>query len=156
MSENTKDKKVVVVANLKSPVVGFVLALFLGWLGVDRFYKGGILSIVFGIIKLIFGVILFFGLAIFSILASADSYMGYIIRCLIGGYALWYVLDLIFVPLGISLDNRKKIARTQGGNQGQINTKKSKVLNVFNIAIKVVLVIVILILVAFIALTFLF
>lgn len=43
MSENTQ--KVIVVANLKSPVVGFVLALFLGWLGVDRFYKGGVLSI---------------------------------------------------------------------------------------------------------------
>lgn len=48
MSENTQNQKVVVVVNLKSPVVGFVLALFLGWLGVDRFYKGGSVSILLG------------------------------------------------------------------------------------------------------------
>lgn len=112
MSENTKDKKVVVVANLKSPVVGFVLALFLGWLGVDRFYKGGVLSILLGIIKLIFGVIMFFGFAILGLLVAATdgTDTGFMLKVLFYGYIIWYILDLIFVPLGIVLDNRRKLA----------------------------------------------
>ncbi len=119
MSENTQNQKVIVVANLKSPVVGFVLALFLGWLGVDRFYKGGVLSILLGIIKLIFGVMLvFFGLTLISgfgwlLLASvlvANNDSQQTIEIVFVGYALWYILDLIFVPLGISLDNRRKLA----------------------------------------------
>lgn len=119
MSENTKNEKVVVVAKLKSPVVGFVLALFLGWLGVDRFYKGGFLSILLGIIKLIFGVMLvFFGLTLIAgfgwlLLTSvlvADKDSQQVISIVFIGYAVWYILDLIFVPLGISLDNRRKLA----------------------------------------------
>lgn len=119
MSENTQNQKVVVVANLKSLVVGFVLALFLGWLGVDRFYKGGFLSILLGIIKLIFGVMLvFFGLTLIAgfgwlLLVSvlvADKDSQQVISIVFIGYAVWYILDLIFVPLGIVLDNRKKLA----------------------------------------------
>lgn len=114
-----KNEKVVVVANLKSPVVGFVLALFLGWLGVDRFYKGGFLSIFLGIIKLIFGVMLvFFGLTLIAgfgwlLLASVlvvDKDSQQVINIVFIGYAVWYILDLILVPLGIVLDNRRKLA----------------------------------------------
>ena len=115
MSENTKNEKVVVVANLKSPMIGFVLALFLGWLGVDRFYKGGILSILLGIIKLILGVMFLLGFAVVSIFIIALDGVMYLLI----GYIIWYVLDLILVPLGIVLDNRRKMAIAK--NMGNVS-----------------------------------
>lgn len=115
MSENTKSEKVVVVANLKSPVVGFVLALFLGWLGVDRFYKGGILSILLGIVKLILGLLFVLGFTVLSIFIIALDGVMYLLI----GYIIWYVLDLILVPLGIVLDNRRKLAIAK--NMGNVS-----------------------------------
>lgn len=151
MSENTQNQKVVVVANLKSPVIGFVLALFLGWLGVDRFYSGGVVNIVFGIIKLIIGLIFFFGLAfIFILAAGIDGIIGEIARVLFFGYIIWYILDLILVPLGISLDNRKKLSIAQGGNQTQEKTIAKSIGKVLSIIIRIALVIVIVLLLAFI------
>lgn len=150
MSENTNNQKVVVVANLKSPVVGFVLALFLGWLGVDRFYKGGSVSILLGVFKLIGGLMfvvyvnfwLFFGMLMVS-----NSDIGAAIGVAVSIYLLWYVLDLILIPLGISLDNRKKLAIAQGGNQVQEQiTAKSVGKSALNVAIGVIMVIGILIL----------
>lgn len=134
MSENTKNEKVVVVANLKSPVIGFVLALFLGWLGVDRFYKGGGVSIVLGIIKLIWGLSIVSGLFFVFVFASVfafalarfaveSEFIQTIMSFYVGIYVLWYVLDLIFVPLEISLDNRKKLAIAQGNYKQEKITK---------------------------------
>lgn len=141
MSENTQ--KVVVVANLKSPVVGFVLALFLGWLGVDRFYKGGVLSILLGIIKLILGVLFLLVFAVFSIFIIGFKGVIYLLI----GYIIWYVLDLILVPLGIVFDNRKKLAMAQGGNQAHEKITATSVgKSVLNIIIGVAVVIGILIL----------
>lgn len=116
MSENTKSEKVVVVANLKSPVVGFVLALFLGWLGVDRFYKGGIISIVLGIVKLIFGLLMFFKVVLVAIFLTATTGAAELLMIMAVLYIAWYVLDLIFVPLGIVLDNRRKLAIAKNTN----------------------------------------
>lgn len=50
--EKVDDKKLVVFQSLdlRSPTVAIVLSLFLGFLGIDRFYIGNIL---FGILKLI-------------------------------------------------------------------------------------------------------
>lgn len=148
MSENTQNQKVVVVANLKSPVIGFVLALFLGWLGVDRFYKGGVVSIVAGIIKLIIGLIFFFGFAFIFIFAiGIGGTIGYIAQFLFFGYIIWYILDLIFVPLGIVSDNRKKLAIMQGSNQAQEKiTAKNIGKSVLNIIISVVVAIGVLVL----------
>ena len=144
MSENTQNQKVVVVANLKSPVVGFILALFLGWLGVDRFYKGGSVSILLGIVKLICGLSLVFGYIVIIFFFDIDAQT--IIYAIIV-YVVWCILDLILVPLGIVFDNRKKLAMTQGGSQAQekINTK-SVGKSVLNIAIGVAVVIGVLIL----------
>lgn len=157
MSENTQNQKVVVVANLKSPVIGFVLALFLGWLGVDRFYKGGVSGIVLGIIKLICGLTLVIGrIFLFFVYALADEGLQEFITIAIGIYVVWYILDLIFVPLGISLDNRKKLSIAQGGNQTpeKITAKsigKSMLRIVIGVAVAIGLVIIIVLLLAFIA-----
>ncbi len=109
MSENNQK---VVVMPLKSPVIGFVLALFLGWLGVDRFYKGNVLL---GIIKLIGGLIFFVCGALawvfISWLIESGSSLGMTIGVAGLIYILWYILDLILVPLGISRDNAKKLAQ---------------------------------------------
>lgn len=151
MSENTQNQKVVVVANLKSPVIGFVLALFLGWWGVDRFYKGGAVSIVLGIIKLIF-----FFVAIVSLVVApfgGDGTM-YYAMILCGGYITLYILDLIFVPLGIVFDNRKKLSIAQGGNQTPEKTIAKSIGKVLSIIIRIALVIVIVLLLAFIAFAF--
>lgn len=98
MSENNQK---VVVMPLKSPVIGFVLALFLGWLGVDRFYKGNVLL---GIIKLIGGLIFFVCGALawvfISLLIQSGSSLGMTIGVAGLIYILWYILDLILVPLG--------------------------------------------------------
>lgn len=50
--EKLDESKVAPLAmiSLKSPVVGLILGLFLGGLGIDRFYKG---NIILGILKLI-------------------------------------------------------------------------------------------------------
>lgn len=144
MSENTKNQKVVVVANLKSPVVGFVLALFFGWLGVDRFYKGDSVSILLGIIKLICGLSLVFGYIVIIFFLAFDVQT--IIYAIIV-YVVWCILDLILVPLGIVFDNRKKLAIMQGGNQAQEKiTAKSVGKSVLNIVIGVAVVIGVLIL----------
>lgn len=103
MSENTQNQKVV-VANLKSPVVGFVVAWLLGWFGVDRFYKGGILSILLGVVKLILG-----SSAIF-ISFTGDGFL------VVFAYIVWYFLDFILVPFGIVLDNRRKLAMANNAN----------------------------------------
>ncbi|MCX2716898.1 TM2 domain-containing protein [Helicobacter sp. MIT 21-1697] len=65
---------------LKNPVVGLVLGLFLGILGADRFYKG---DIVLGIVKLL--------------LCWATLY-------------IWAIVDLVLVWKGIKQDNLNKIS----------------------------------------------
>lgn len=122
MSENVKNEttKVVVVANLKSPVIGFVLALFLGWLGIDRFYKGGIISIVLGIVKLICGLAFITGvIGVVFFIAAFDKDLYNIMGSIGATYILWCILDLIFVPLGIVFDNRRKLAVAKGAVNGK-------------------------------------
>lgn len=54
-------------------------------------------------------------------------------------YITLYIVDLIFVPLGIVSDNRKKLAIMQGSNQAQEKiTAKSIGKSVLNIIIGVV------------------
>ncbi|MGX2982745.1 hypothetical protein [Helicobacter sp. 23-1045] len=109
MSENVKNENVkVVVANLKSPVIGFVLTIFLGGFGIDRFYKGGIISILLGIIKL-FGII---GALVVFFAVGVEAGIVYAIL-----YGIVYFLDWFLVPLGIVLDNRAKLKTAQDGQK---------------------------------------
>lgn len=62
--------------------------------------------------------LVFFGLTLIAgfgwlLLASvlvADKDSQQVINIVFIGYAVWYILDLILVPLGIVLDNHRKLA----------------------------------------------
>lgn len=69
---------------LKDPIIGLVLGLFLGVFGADRFYKG---DIGLGVAKLILT------LTIFGIIISG----------------IWAIVDLFLVWQGIKRDNFQKI-----------------------------------------------
>lgn len=69
---------------LKNPLIGLILGIFLGTLGIDRFYKG---NIGLGIAKLVL-TLTYFGLIISSI---------------------WAIVDLFLVWKGIKKDNLQKI-----------------------------------------------
>lgn len=95
MSQN---QKVIFVAT-KSAVVGFVLnCIGLGFYGVDRFYKGdkwlGLLKFVSSI-NCIVG--WFVGLE-FALFAFFHMF-------------IWWPADFILVPLGIVIDNKRKLAK---------------------------------------------
>lgn len=91
--------KVIVVANEKSAVLGFIINLLgLGWFGFDRFYKG---DFILGTFKLIMGM----GGIVVALLF--DKYGHYAIV----GYLFLWILDFILVPLGIIKDNAKKRAK---------------------------------------------
>lgn len=66
--------------SLKDPVMGLILGIFFGCFGVDRFYKGDILL---GILKFV------------------------LLFVLVG--AIWALIDLYLVWVGIKKDNYKKI-----------------------------------------------
>ena len=122
MSENVKNEnvKVVVMVSPKSPIIGFLLALFLGWLGIDRFYKGGIISIVLGIVKLICGLAFITGvIGVVFFIAAFDKDLYNMMGSIGATYILWCILDLIFVPLGIFFDNRRKLAVAKGAANGK-------------------------------------
>lgn len=145
MSENTQNQKVVVVANQKSPLIGFILALFLGWLGVDRFYMGGTKGIVLGVIKLVCVLIIFMVCIIFRrMLFFAGDEAQIIMSVILFAYIFLYIGDLICVPFEIINANRKKIAiakgisNTQDKNIGKKITKNiGKIFFVFILAIAV-------------------
>ena len=69
------------VLPLKDPVVGLILGIFLGVLGVDRFYKG---DIGLGIVKLLLCWLTF---------------------------GVWWLIDLFLVYKGIKRDNLQKITQ---------------------------------------------
>ena len=82
--ENLDDSTALALAAipLKDPVLGIVLSIFLGYFGIDRFYKG---DIILGILKLLF--------------------------CWLT-LGLWWLLDCFLVFRGIKEDNFQKIITT--------------------------------------------
>ena len=94
----------------KSPILGFVLSLFLGWIGADRFYMGGTKSIIFGVIKIVCGVIVFLGCVVFyrSLVFSGRDAID-IMQGVVLVYSFFYLVDLVVVPFSI-LDRNRKIA----------------------------------------------
>ena len=105
---NNENARVATNEQPKSAVIGFALSLFLGWLGADRFYIGGTKSIVFGVIKVVCGVIIFLGCIVFyrPLIFSGQNAI-YAMQIVISIYVLLYFADLICVPYDIISTNRK-------------------------------------------------
>ena len=92
----------------KSPVVGFFLSLFLGWIAVDRFYNG---DIALGVLKIVVGIV-----ALFSWLFVVGSFFVGSLAGILGSHilvgvasfasSLWYIIDLIYIPVIISVNNK--------------------------------------------------
>lgn len=112
LKEVSEDKMPILSAvQLKNSVIGLVLGLFLGGLGVDRFYKGDFLL---GGIKLAL-VLLYFvciGSATAAVVGGSLEFAGFL-----GGLAIfflitlfiWCITDLFLVWRGIKRDNFNKI-----------------------------------------------
>lgn len=101
MNENNQK---VVVMPLKSPVIGFVLAFFLGWLGIDRFYKG---NTKIGLFKLFCLPLA----GIFSIISMAFPMLALLPFVVLGIGCFFWFFDWFLVPFGIILDNDRKLAQ---------------------------------------------
>lgn len=87
-------------ASPKSPAIGLVLGLFLGWLGVDRFYKGDIMLGIFKILLCVAPALLLASAAKTN--SDAELMVASVIMC---AGLIWYFADLFLVYIGIKKDN---------------------------------------------------
>lgn len=99
-NSNAVETQPLIIVKQKSALVGFLLAFIgLGWFGIDRFYKG---DTMLGLFKLFCPIL---ALIVFATGLSTAAMVIIAIGCF-----FWF-LDWILVPLGISRDNAKKLAR---------------------------------------------
>lgn len=83
-------------ASPKSPAIGLVLGIFLGWLGVDRFYKGDIMLGVFKILLCVAPALLFASATKTN--SDAALMVASVIMC---AGLIWCFADLFLVYIGI-------------------------------------------------------
>ena len=99
-NSNAVETQPLIIVKQKSALVGFLLAFIgLGWFGIDRFYKG---DIMLGLFKLF--------CPLLALIAWGVGYPTAALVIIAIGCFFW-LLDWILVPLGISRDNAKKLAR---------------------------------------------
>lgn len=99
-NSNAVETQPLIIVKQKSALVGFLLAFIgLGWFGIDRFYKG---DTMLGLFKLFCPIL---ALIVFAAGLSTAALVIIAIGCF-----FWF-LDWILVPLGISRDNAKKLAK---------------------------------------------
>ena len=99
-NSNAVETQPLIIVKQKSALVGFLLAFIgLGWFGIDRFYKG---DIMLGLFKLF--------CPILALIAWGVGYPTAALVIIAIGCFFWF-LDWILVPLGISWDNAKKLAK---------------------------------------------
>ena len=109
------------IVSQKSAVIGFVLSVFIGMFGIDRLYKGDkVLALLkflcaLGFLFCFLGYLMEMGFTLLfafqeplAIFASKP-----LLFCAFD--VLWYFADWIFVPLGISRDNARRLAEAQNG-----------------------------------------
>ncbi|QCR20256.1 TM2 domain-containing protein [Agrococcus sp. SGAir0287] len=95
--------QVVIVAPLKEAGIAYVLAIFLGTLGIHRFYLGRVGSAI-GMLALTLlsgPLMIAFGLGLVAWL----------------GVAIWWVVDLFLIPGMVREENQRRIALQQAPRQ---------------------------------------
>lgn len=98
-NSNAVETQPLIIVKQKSALVGFLLAFIgLGWFGIDRFYKG---DKWLGLLKFV---------------SSINCIVGWFVGLEFALFALfhmfiWWPADFILVPLGIVIDNKRKLAK---------------------------------------------
>ena len=103
---NESQLEKIVITPFKNPIIGLILGFFLGFLGVDRFYKG---NIFIGILKILIPLILLF-ISFFTIWYGGSEEL--FISAIIIAYTTslgWWFIDLFLVWKGIKRDNLNRI-----------------------------------------------
>ena len=115
LSESNLDASDLLKIKLKSPFLGLIFAIFLGFLGVCRFYKGDKLLGFFKALPIIFCIFILI-VAFMSAILNIDFEYGYEIMEMLNAlsnvlwvYNLYLLVDVYFVYVGIKEDNFKKI-----------------------------------------------
>lgn len=108
LSNATKEQEnAISLIELKNPIIGLIMSIFLGIFGADRFYKGDVLQ---GVIKLgLFVAYLIF--MIIGAIVESDEVLGIGMIFMIVDYT-WAIIDIFLVFKGIKKDNLLKIQNT--------------------------------------------
>lgn len=139
-NSNAVEAQPLIIVKQKSALVGFLLAFIgLGWFGIDRFYKGdkwlGLLKLVSSInciVMFLYGAFAWLVAFINSDLSFFESFIlfvkGMFQAIIKEGFSsefcfvlssflsffhmfIWWPADFILVPLGIVIDNKRKLAK---------------------------------------------